>query len=73
MGRRWREAPDEGNRVTVPLNSFIPAPLIRPLAWAKLKLRFGVAWPGTFSLWEKGIRHQSPGMWARSSGGTGMP
>jgi len=29
-------------------------PLIRPLAWAKLKLRFGVAWSGTFSPWEKG-------------------
>jgi len=35
-------------------------PLIRPLAWAKLKLRFGVAWSGTFSLWEKGKNKNRP-------------
>ena len=42
----------------------IPLPLIRPLAWAKLKLRFGVAWSGTFSLWEKG--KDSPALRPRS-------
>jgi len=40
-------------------------PLIRPLAWAKLKLRFGVAWPGTFSPWEKGIEPQNRSLESR--------